>query len=255
VIALAVACAAPAAATDVIDTPGSEVVGPSTRVPRRHVQSDRSVARLRVPNAGTYASMLTTPVLPRYGVSGDVEFRLGSQGYARTSLGDVAAHVDTNATGVQDPASGVEWPVAEGDGMRPAVAVAIYGDVEPELQGTFKDEGVKPSIRSTLEWRLSHDFSVAASPGLVYDKTDGKRHPSGMLGVALGKAWTPTFSTYVEAAADRIASSRRGGSTVTYNLGGTYLMGDVVQIDSALSWGGAGDTTVLGWTVGLWMQF
>jgi hypothetical protein len=133
--------------------------------------------------------------------------------------------------------------------------VLVQRDVEASLRGLFKGEGVKPTVRTQLDWRLPQDFSIAAMPGIVYDKTDGRRHASAMLGVALGKAWTPKLHTYVEAAAERITSSRNGGSTVTYNLGGAYLLGDAVQIDSALSWGANGDTAELGWTIGLWLQF
>lgn len=156
---------------------------------------------------------------------------------------------------VTDPLSGVKVHVVEGDGLRPTVAVLVSGDVEPASRPLFKGEGVRPTLRSTLDWRLPHDFSIGAMPGIVYDKTDGRRHASAMLGVALGKAWTPRLRTYVEAAADRIASARNGGSTVSYNLGGAYLLGDAVQIDSALSWGANGDAAELGWTIGLWLQF
>jgi hypothetical protein len=157
---------------------------------------------------------------------------------------------------VTDPLSGVKVHVVEGDGLRPSVAVLVNGDVEPASRALFNGgEGVRPTLRSTLDWRLPDDFSIGAMPGIVYDKTDGRRHASAMLGVALGKAWTPRLRTYVEAAAERIASSRNGGSTVTYNLGGAYLLGDVMQIDSALSWAPNGDTTDLSWMVGLWLLF
>jgi hypothetical protein len=161
-----------------------------------------------------------------------------------------------NQTPATDPLAGVKVHVVEGDGLRPSVAVLVSGDVEPTSRALFNGgEGVRPTLRSTLDWRLPDDFSIGAMPGIVYDKTDGRRHASAMLGVALGKAWTPRLRTYVEAAADRIASSRNGGSTVAYNLGGAYLLGDAMQIDSGLSWVPNGDTTDLSWMVGFWLQF
>jgi hypothetical protein len=42
---------------------------------------------------------------------------------------------------------------------------------------------------------------------------------------------------------------------VTYNLGGVYLLGEAMQIDSAVSWPVTGDTPDLAWTVGLSMKF
>jgi hypothetical protein len=167
----------------------------------------------------------------------------------------VAAAGASDQAEVADPASGVKVHVVEGDGLRPAVAVLVQGDVEPGLPALSNSEGVRPTFRTTLDWRLSHDISIGAMPGIVYDKTDGRRHASATLGVAVGKDWTPRLRTYVELAADRIASSRYGGSTVTYNLGGAYLLRESMQIDSALSWGANGDTAELAWTVGFWLQF
>jgi hypothetical protein len=201
-------------------------------------------------------TVFIAPALQRFGLTDDLALRRAAGGLRLANVnGGLAAHGAAEETGVQDPSVGVKVSVVEGDGVRPSVAVLVQGDVDPEARGAFKDEGVRPSLRTALDWRLPHDFSLAAVPGIVYDKTDGRRHAAGTLGIALGKAWTQRFQTYVEAAAERIASSRRGGSTVTYNLGGAYLLGDAVQIDSALSWGAGSDTAPLVWTVGLWMLF
>jgi hypothetical protein len=61
--------------------------------------------------------------------------------------------------------------------------------------------------------------------------------------------------TYIETAAQPSASSRHGGSTVTYNCGGAYLLRNAVQIDSAVSWGANSDPADLAWTIGLSMKF
>jgi hypothetical protein len=200
-------------------------------------------------------TVLTAPTLLHFGLSDDVALRRTAQGLRLAKVNGLAAYGAAEETGIQDPSGGVKVHVVEGDGVRPSVTVLVHGDIDAEAPAAFKGEGTRPSLRTALEWRLPHDFSLAAMPGVVYDKTDGRRHAAGMLGVALGKAWTPRFQTYVEAAAERIVSTRHGGSTVTYNLGGAYLLGDAVQIDSALSWGAGGDTSALTWAVGFWLQF
>jgi hypothetical protein len=92
-------------------------------------------------------------------------------------------------------------------------------------------------------------------PGIVYDKTNGARHASGILAAVLGKEWTPRFRSFVEVAAERIASSRHGGSIVTYNTGVAYLLTDNVQIDTAVSWAANHNTPDFAWTVGLSIRF
>jgi hypothetical protein len=200
-------------------------------------------------------SALTTVTRLRLGVRANLELQLEADRNVRATFRDPVTGDETQDSGLSAFSTAVKWHVADGDGIRPSVALVVQGDIEPAWRAPFKGEGVRPSLRTTLDWRLTHDASLSAMPGLVYDKTDGRRHASGMLGVALGKAWTPTFRTYIEAAAERIASARKGGSTVTYNLGGVYLLREAMQIDSALSWPANSDTPDLAWTVGLSMKF
>jgi hypothetical protein len=253
VIALAVLWAAPAPASDSTGHP--EVVESSANEGRARLRIERSFARGLYRDAGSMTTVLIPPALLRFGSIDAQALKFTSRGLMSASVHGPVAHLDPHETAVPNPWSGVKWQVVEGEGLRPSVAVHVYGDIDSESPAAFSGEGVRPSIRTTLDWQLTHDFSLAAMPGVVYDKTDGQRHASGVLGVALGKAWTPRFQTYVEAAAERIASTRHGGSTVVYNLGGAYLLRDTVQIDSALSWAAGSDTAPLTWSVGLWMQF
>jgi hypothetical protein len=253
-IALGIAFAAPLTAAETTGTEGPDIVQSTATAGRSTLRIGTSFARLRHLDASAKAPLFPTSTLLRYGLNDDLDFRLGDgRSLSRMSAREAVVYVEANETGVADPSAGVKVPVVEDDGLR--VAVLVQGDVEAESRAVFKGEGVRPSLRGTLDWRLSDDVSLGATPGIVYDKTDGRRHASATLGIALGKAWTQRFQTYVEAAAERIASARNGGSTVTYNLGGAYLLRDTVQIDSALSWGPAGDTPDLSWTVGVSMKF
>jgi Putative MetA-pathway of phenol degradation len=251
---LGIACAAPAVAHEAT-TIEEPVVQASTAVGSGHFPLGTSAARLRPRDPAVYRPVLTTSAFLRLDLIEDAELRRMTGHYLRANVRDSAANADAQNTGVQDPASGVKMNVVEGEGMWPSVTVLVHGDIEAEARSAFQGGGVRPSVRSALDWRLTSDTSLAAMPGIVYDKTNGQRHASGMLGIALGRAWTPRLRTYVEAAAERIASSRHGGSTVTYNLGGAYLLRDAVQIDSSLSWGAGSDTADLAWTVGLSLKF
>ena len=254
-VALGIACAAPAGAADAISTDRPDVVESRAIVGRGHLQFETSIARGHSGDAVAKTTILTSPALLRFSLSDDLEGQLGPDGSTRAGVDDPRLNADGQETGVSDPWSGVKLRVVEGEGLRPAVTVLVNPDIDPGSRYAFKGEGLRPSIRSTLDWRLPHAFSIGAMPGVVYDKTEGRRHASGVLGVALGKAWTARFVTYVETAAERIASSRHGGSTVTYSLGGVYLLRDAVQIDSAFSWGANGDAADLAWTIGLSMKF
>jgi hypothetical protein len=59
----------------------------------------------------------------------------------------------------------------------------------------------------------------------------------------------------VEVAAERIASSRNGGSNVTYNAGVAHLLTNNMQLATALSRGANHNTPDFAWTIGLSMRF
>ena len=44
----------------------------------------------------------------------------------------------------------------------------------------------------------------------------------------IGRSWSENFRTFVEISGQRIASSRNGGSTVTYDAGAAYLLSNDV---------------------------
>ena len=250
-VALGIACAAPAGAADVISTDRPDIAESRAIGGQGHLQIETSIARGHYGDAGAKATILTSPALVRFGLPDDLGVPAGLDGYTRADVDDLRANADEQETGISDPWSEVKLRLVEGEGLRPAVAVLVNPDIDPGSRAAF----LRPSIRSTLDWRLPHAFSIGAMPGIVYDKTEGQRHAAGVLGVALGKAWTTRFVTHIETTAEHIASSSHGGSTVTYNFGGAYLLRDAVQIDSAVSWGANSDPADLAWTIGLSMKF
>jgi Putative MetA-pathway of phenol degradation len=244
----------PASAADPITTDRPDVVESSLTVGRGRFQIETSIARERDKDAGARTTVFTTPTLLRLGVSENVELRFETEGYVRAKLSDPAAGIEERESGYADASLGVKWHVLDGKGLRPSAAMLLHADIDSGSR-PFRGEGVRPSLRMPFEWELANDFSLGIMPGIVYDKTNGARHASGILAAVLGKEWTPRFRSFVEVAAERIASSRHGGSIVTYNTGVAYLLTDNVQIDTAVSWAANHNTPDFAWTVGLSIRF
>jgi hypothetical protein len=254
VCVLMLASGATASAADAITTDRPDVVESSLTVGRGRFQIETSVARERDRDAGAKSTTVTTPTLLRLGVSENLELRFETDGYVRAKLSDPAAGVDERDSGYADASLGVKWHVLDGEGLKPSTAVLLHTDMNSG-SAAFRGEGVRPSLRIPFEWELANDFSLGVMPGIVYDKTNGARHASGVLAAVLGKQWTERFRSFVEVAGERIASSRNGGSTVTYNAGVAYLLTNNVQIDSALSWAANHNTPDFAWTIGLSIRF
>jgi hypothetical protein len=252
--ALILASGAASARAEPITTDRPDVVESSITVGRGVFQIETSIARERDKDAGTKTTVFTTPTLLRYGVSDNVELRLETDGYARARFRDPGNGIDERESVWADMSPGVKWHVLDGEGARPSVGVLFHADIDSGSR-PFRGEGVRPSLRVAFEWELPHDFSLGMMPGIVYDKTDGRRHGSGIFAIVVGKELTERFRTFVEVAAERIASSRNGGSIVTYNTGVAYLLTNNVQIDTAFSWAANHNTPDFAWTVGLSIRF
>ena len=239
---------------DTIATDRPDFIETSKTVGHGRLQIETSIARERNSDAGVKTTTFSTPTLLRYGISPSLELRLESDGYMRERTLDTTAFTDNVARGAADLSMGAKWAMQEGEGATPSIAWLFHADL-PSGSGAFKGEGVRPSVRTVLEWELPLDFSVGVMPGLVYDKAAGDRFVSGIFAVVVGRQWTARFRTLAEVAGRRLTSSRHGGPVVTYDLGAAYLVTKNVQVDTMFSWGANRYSPDFAWTTGLSMKF
>ena len=240
---------------DPISTDRPDFVESAKTVGEGRWQIETSVAYERDSNAGVKTTTFTTPSLLRYGFAPTWELRVESDGHTRQKTRDSVASTTTSERGASQTSVGLKWHTHDGDDTLPAIAWLLHADLETGSRA-FRGQGVRPSLRTVFEWELPPDFSVGLMPGVIYDTTEThRRHAAGILAVVLGKSWTERFRTFVEISGQRIASSRDGGSTVTYDAGAAYLLSNDVQLDTAISWGANRNTPDFFWTVGLSVRF
>ena len=243
------------AQTGPISTDRPDFVESAKTVGEGRWQIETSVAYARGSNAGVKTTTFTTPSLLRYGFAPTWELRIESDGHTRQKTRDSVASTTTSERGASPTSVGLKWHTHDGDDSLPAIAWLLHADLETGARA-FRGQGVRPSLRTVFEWELPADFSVGLMPGVIYDTTEThRRHAAGILAVVLGKSWTERFRTFVEISGQRIASSRHGGSTVTYDAGAAYLLSNDVQLDTAFSWGANRNTPDFSWTVGLSVRF
>ena len=238
-----------------ISTDRPDFVESSQTVSQGRFQIETSVARDRHNNAGMRTTRLTTPTLLRYGIAPAWELRLETDGYTLQRGQDWATSTTSTQRGFSETSIGLKWHTQDGEGAVPSIAWLFHADLETGSRA-FRGNGVRPSLRAVSEWELPQDFSVGVMPGIIYEMTDtNRRYAAGILAVVLGKSWNEHVRTFIEISGQRIASSRNGGSTVTYDTGAVYLLTNDVQIDTAFSWGANKNTPDFGWTVGLSARF
>ena len=246
-----------AARADAISTDRPDVVESSDVVGRGRVQIETGFQSERDVDGGFRTRTRTTPTLLRIGIQDALELRLETDGLTLSRSDGAAPAAGSSQRGWSDVALGVKWHVQDGDEGNgvPGMAWLLHLDADTG-SSAFRGQGIRPSLRFVGEWELAHEMSVGVMPGLVLDRNaEGRRFVAGILAVTLGKGWTPAWRSFVELAAQQIASKRNGGSVVTFDAGATYLVNDALQLDVSLSRGLTREAPDLAWGVGASFRF
>lgn len=244
-------------AADPISTDRPDFVESSDVVGAGRAQIETGFSSERNTADGIKSRTRSTPTLVRLGVSEDLELRVETDGYIRSVARDQASGWTQRERGFADASLGLKWHMRDGDEAdgTPGIAWLAHLDVDSGSRA-FRGQGVRPSLRAVAEWDLPNDFSVGVMPGFLVDRrVDGKRYTAGILAVTLGKAWTPSWRTFVEVAGQQLTSRKNGGSIVTFDTGVTYLVNDAVQLDFAVSRGLNSTSPDWQWGAGVSFRF
>lgn len=242
---LLAAAIADARAAEPLATDRPDFVESSQTVGAGRTQIETSVAWERDEDTRTFA----TPTLLRVGVSDHWELRLEGDGWLRSTA------AGGRECGLADVSVGAKYHVAGSDESGPSLAWLVHADL-PSGDRAFRGHGVRPSVRLVAEWELPNDYALGVMPGLVRESDDeGRRYTAGIVGVVVGKAWTPRFRTFAEVALPQIARGGDGGTVALLDLGGAWLLSDDVQLDAAYSAGLNRRSPDHGVTLGLSARF
>jgi hypothetical protein len=218
-------------------------------------QLETSLALERNKANGVRERTYSTPTLLRFGLSDTLEARIETDGRMRLVTDDLATGKRQSENGYADVSLGVKWHMADELGMRPSLGVLAHVDLDSGT-GSFRAPGKGGSLRLAAEWELPNDFGLGVMPGIAWQRNDnGERYASGIFGIVLGKDLNERSRIFIEYAAPQIARSRDGGTLSTFDFGGSYLLTDSVQVDTAVSRGLNRNTADWSWTVGLSVKF
>jgi hypothetical protein len=245
-----------AAADDKIEPDRPDFVDSSKVVGKGRLQIETSGAWDRNTANGTTDRTFTTPTLLRMGLGDTWELRLETEGRTIFRSKDLNTGITTvDEAGYADLALGAKWRLQDGQGNTPSVGIIATMNVNSGT-AAFRRNGLRPSVRISVEWELPAELSLGVMPGIAYDKDDtGNRFIAGIFGIVLDKSWTDNFRTFIEFAAPQIARAKNGGSTISVDIGAAYTLSDNWQIDTALQRGLNANTPDLAWTVGLSARF
>jgi hypothetical protein len=220
-------------------------------------QVETSVAQDRDDSAGVRQRTWYTPTLLRFGLGDTLEARIETDGRMRsvTSTGNGTSSARQTENGYADLALGLKWHIADAEGARPSMAVLAHVDLDSG-SSAFRATGKGGSLRLTSEWELNDDWGLGVMPGLAWQHDEqGARYTSAIFGIVLNRQLSERGSAFLSYSAPQIARGRHGGVSATVDVGGTWLLSNTVQLDTALSRGLNHNTPDWSWTAGLSLKF
>ncbi|MCE4557712.1 transporter [Pelomonas cellulosilytica] len=243
------------AADDPIATDRPDFVESSDVVGKGRVQIETSLAWEYDREGILTSRQRSTPTLLRIGLNDNWELRFETDGRMVQRLGDDSGTV--RQRGWSDVSVGLKWHVADGDEEqgRPGIAWLFHADVDSG-SGTFRGQGVRPSVRLVAEWELPGGLSIGVMPGIYQERNDaGSRYIGTLLSGVVGKQLTERLRGFVELSGQQLASTRNGGNTITADVGLAWLLTRDLQVDGAVSRGLNRNSPDWSWTVGISSRF
>lgn len=242
--------AGPALAEDAISTDRPDFTESPEVLDAGRFQLETSGAWQKQKSGGQTTRLRSTPTLLRLGVGHDLELRLETEGALRQT-----GTSQPSGSGRGDASLGVKWQVSEGGDGRPTLAWLLHVDT-PSGSGDFKGHGLRPSVRIAAEWELPAGLSLGVMGGVLTDRNaDDQRYTAALASASLAIPLNETLRTFVELAAEQLASSRDGGKVLTAGTGLAWLLSRNAQLDVALTRGLNRNTPDWSGTVGLSLRF
>ena len=132
----------------------------------------------------------------------------------------------------------------------------------------FRGFRVRPPFRMVAEWSchipwihrdypdqsglVGGDWRIAVMPGLRFYRDEFNSYPLGVFGLVISRGLlTPSLRAFSEMAFEQITKDEHGGHIGVIRTGGTFLLNDRWQFDSAVAIGLTDSAPNFGITFGL----
>lgn len=223
----------------------------SLTVPKGFFQVESGVAFQRSRQGTETSESITTPIVFRLGVSGELEFRVITPGFVRERLEGSGG--DFTESGFGTAALGVKWRFADAgeNGTRPSMAFLFTLGL-PVGSDFARPERVEPSFLWAADLSLPANFGLSTNAGISarFDDVERERFGEVFLAAALGRPISPVTGLFVEIAG---TLPQDADSQVVIDGGVTHLLNGDVQLDFSATKGltrAAGD-----WALGGGVSF
>jgi hypothetical protein len=205
----------------------------------------------------TRTRTVTTPTLLRMGLTDTLELRLETDGPMLTRETAMPTQTTVHEHGWADTSLGIKWNTHAGSAETGTPSIGWVFKAElPSGSRVFRGRGIRPAVRSALQFELANDMDFAATAGVKYDNNDfAGRFWSGTLGAGFIKGLTDRVRLQAEIVAQQIAHKRYGGNVVVADLVVMYLLTNSIQVDALIGRGLTSESPKYIFTTGISARF
>ena len=184
--------------------------------------------------------------LLRFGVTDDLELRLGAPVYTETRV-EFGPFDDTDS-GYGDLEVGAKWHILDNDGGRPSFAL-IPSVILPTGEDGFTADDPVYQLIAMAEWTLASGWGIGVLGGILNGPSGDDRFNQETFGLAAGRSLgSPAWSAYGEIV--HIITDLDGASDSSFAGGGLkFLVSNDVQLDASFDRGLTDDSP--DWLFGL----
>lgn len=185
--------------------------------------------------------------LLRFGVTDDLELRLGGPAYTEARFEFGPFH--ETESGYGDLEVGLKWHLLDNEGSRPSFAL-IPSVILPTGEDGFSAEDPVYQLNAMSEWTLTNGWGIGALVGVLNGPSgDDDRFYQETFGLAAGRSLpSPAWSAYGEVVF--VTTDLDGASDSSFaGAGIKYLAGNNVQLDLSFDRGLTSDSP--DWLFGL----
>jgi hypothetical protein len=174
--------------------------------------------------------VLSTPLLLRYGVSAPLELRVEGDGYNRATLPGFST------SGWAPLSVGLKYHFLE----KPSLGIiARYFPVSGS--GAFKSEHPSADLRLAADVDLNEQWSLNPNVGVSTQNDGDGRFTAALAAMTLQYNVSKKFNVFVDGAL-QAPEERNGSSSLIFDTGAAWIVGNDLQLDVEAGWGARGQS-------------
>lgn len=223
------------------DRPG--IADGSTVIGSKRLQIESGIQREFRRDGDNREHMLFVPTLFRIGINSRMEARVEGNTFTRISTFDPAGETG-HTSGLAPISLGLKYHIQDSKGVRHPSLGAIIRVFPDSGTNDFRTHHVTGDVRLAADWDFAPQLKLSLNPNIGigrYEDNQGKTFAAGLFAVTLNYLPTKKLNPFIDMGLQSPEESD-GKSSIIFDTGLAYIVGNNVQLDASIGTGAHGNT-------------